>query len=340
MDIEFHYYMTYLTATRAGLTSTDAEVLAYSSQYVDENNRVLHINAGQTDQYKNYITQTMNILKPSSVLMRIYPIFHFIPGDPLSPMAQRKDGKLHQLNTTPNSENSNRIFDAAINSGNLYRIGIAAHSYVDTWAHQNFVGYYDSFNRMSGLVSRALPNIGHADAKHYPDWPALIWKDCRLTHETVDNKQRFLEAATHLFKKLRCFINPSCSHEELIQDMESLRHDLSQAIGETDPTNRYRPLRIQRYHDLSQQQHYGKRRLPVFEPEAWFHEAVDHRVRGISDNFTFLASINPWKDRYLWKENYQNTHWYRFQEAAKFQQKAAWEILQETSFRGLALVNL
>jgi len=44
MDIEFHYYMTYLTATRAGVTPADAEVLAYASQYVDENNRVLHIN--------------------------------------------------------------------------------------------------------------------------------------------------------------------------------------------------------------------------------------------------------------------------------------------------------
>ncbi|MEM7796111.1 MAG: DUF6765 family protein [Cyanobacteria bacterium P01_C01_bin.118] len=146
------------------------------------------------------------------------------------------------MNTTPNSENANRIFDAAIDSGNLYRIGIAAHSYVDTWAHQNFVGYYDSLNRMSGLVSRALPNIGHADAKHYPDWPALIWRDCRLTQETVDNKQRFLEAATHLFKKIRCFVNPSCSHEEMLQDMVSLHHDLSQAIGETDSTNQDRSL--------------------------------------------------------------------------------------------------
>ncbi|MEM9485946.1 MAG: hypothetical protein AAGA83_19900 [Cyanobacteria bacterium P01_F01_bin.116] len=63
-------------------------------------------------------------------------------------------------------------------------------------------------------------------------------------------------------------------------------------------------------------------------------------MRGISDDFTLLTSINSWKDRYLWKDNYQNTHWYQFQEAAKLQQTAAWGILQETSFRGLALVNL
>jgi len=282
----------------------------------------------------------MNILKPSSVLMRIYPIFHFIPGDPLSPTAQRKDGKLHQLNTTPNSDNANLIFDAAIKSDNFYRIGIAAHSYADIWAHQNFVGYYDSFNRMSGLLSQAIPNIGHADAKHYPDWPALIWRDCRLTHETIDNKQRFLAAATHLFRKLRHYANPGCSTMETDQDANSLAQDLAQAIGETDPTNQYKSLRIQRYRVLSQQQIYGGRRLPIFDPKAWFRQAIDHQIRGISDEITFLIKFNPWKDTYSWKDGYQNSHWYQFQEAAKSQQRAAWEILKDNSFRGLALINL
>ncbi len=340
MDIEFHYYMTYLTATRAGLSPTSAEILAYSSQYVDENSRILHINRGQSSHYKNYITQTLNILKPSAVLMRIYPIFHFIPGDPLAPTAQRKDGKLHQLNTTPNSENANLIFDAAIASGNLYRIGIAAHSYVDTWAHQNFVGYYDSFNRMSGLISQALPNIGHADAKHYPDWPALIWEDCRLAHETVDNKQRFLEAAQHLFQKLRHYVNPDCDKGTVSRDSVALIADLNRAIGETDPKNQWQSLRIQRYRDLSQRTTYGNQCLPIFEPKRWFYQAVHHHVRGISDDVTFLLPLNPWRDRYFWKDDYQNSHWYQFQEAAKQQQAAAWEILKTRSFANLALTNL
>ena len=100
MDIEFHYYMTYLTAARAGFAPSDAEIIAYSSQYVDDNSQVLHIERGKPTAYHNYITQTLNILKPKHELMRIYPIFHFIPGDPLSPTAQRKDGRQHSLNTT------------------------------------------------------------------------------------------------------------------------------------------------------------------------------------------------------------------------------------------------
>ena len=340
MDIEFHYYMTYLTATRAGLIPTNAETLAYSSQYVDENNRSLQINRGQPNEYKNYITQTMNILKPTDVLMRIYPIFHFIPGDPLSPTAQRKDGKLHQLNTTPNSENANLIFDAAIRSGDFYRMGIAAHSYVDTWAHQNFVGYYDAFNGMSGLLSRALPNIGHADAKHNPDWPALIWTDCRLSHETVDNKQRFLEAARYLFQKLRCYVNPNCDQVQLAQDAESLITDLARAIGENDQTNQYKSTRIQRYRDLSQQACYGGKRLPVFDSTLWFRQAIEPQMNGFADTFSWLGKLTPWRNRYSWKEGYQESHWYRFQAAAKVQQTSAWEILKDRSFRGLALLNL
>ena len=51
--------------------------------------------------YRNHFSQTMNILKPKDQLMRIYPIFHFVPGEPDAPSARRRDGKMHILNTTP-----------------------------------------------------------------------------------------------------------------------------------------------------------------------------------------------------------------------------------------------
>jgi hypothetical protein len=44
MNIDFHYYLTYLLAERAGFDrkiksgETEAEIIAYSSQYVDDNN--------------------------------------------------------------------------------------------------------------------------------------------------------------------------------------------------------------------------------------------------------------------------------------------------------------
>ncbi len=53
---------------------------------------------------------------------------------------------------------------------------------------------------MEGILEALIPNIGHADAKHNPDWPALKWEDDRLssTHRKIDNKVRFLSASSHL----------------------------------------------------------------------------------------------------------------------------------------------
>ena len=74
MNSEFHYYITGILAHKAGFNEEEASIIAYSSQYVDHNTIVFTV-----DDYKNYVSQTMNILKPMKTLMRIYPIFHFTP---------------------------------------------------------------------------------------------------------------------------------------------------------------------------------------------------------------------------------------------------------------------
>ncbi|MFW6025789.1 MAG: DUF6765 family protein [Candidatus Woesearchaeota archaeon] len=79
MDIEFHYYVTYLTAVKAGLKPKDAFIIAYSSQYVDDNDIRFEIE-GESN-YQNFLSQTFDIKKPQKKLQRIYPLFHFIPGE-------------------------------------------------------------------------------------------------------------------------------------------------------------------------------------------------------------------------------------------------------------------
>ncbi len=66
MDIEFHYYITYLIAAKAGFGFDDAYKIAYASQYVDDNDMILEIDKGKGSAYRNYISQTMNILKPKN----------------------------------------------------------------------------------------------------------------------------------------------------------------------------------------------------------------------------------------------------------------------------------
>lgn len=164
MNQEFHYDITGLIAARAGLPPHSAQVVAHASQYTDDNSTVFTIDKDLPTEYGNYISQTVNILKPQDTLLRIYSLLHFIPGDPMAASAWRKDGAMHWLNTTPDSENTNLLMAAALDSGDLYRIGIACHGYADTWAHQNFVGDQSKFNAMSGPLSAAIPNIGHAEA--------------------------------------------------------------------------------------------------------------------------------------------------------------------------------
>ncbi len=105
MDFEFHYYLTGIIANRAGFSEEDASIIAYASQFVDDNDVILDVGDRQSKQvYSNYISQTMDIFKPGKTLMRIYSVFHFMPGDPMAESARRSDGKMHILNTTPDNE--------------------------------------------------------------------------------------------------------------------------------------------------------------------------------------------------------------------------------------------
>jgi hypothetical protein len=343
MDIEFHYYMTFLIAAKAGFGQDDAYTIAYSSQYVDDNDMIFEINKDNAQYYRNYISQTMNILKPKSKLFRIYPLFHFIPGQPLFPGALRRDGSMNLMNTTPDSRNVNLIFDETLKSGNLYYIGITTHSYVDTWAHQNFVGYYNEFNSMSGVLEKLTPNIGHADAGHNPDWPALVWRDKRLlgTNARIDNKDRFLKAAGKLFEKYRRFTDGKCSQKILNADRKELVKGLNAAIGEIDQKNDNDKARIEKYKVLSQEE-IGYE-IPGYDEYEWFEEAVNENVRGLRDRSdTFLSRYDPFTDIYTWRKprKYKETKWYKFQEAVKVHQNTAWEILEERVFSKLDLKDL
>lgn len=343
MDIEFHYYMTYLTAVKAGFGCANAKTIAYACQYVDDNDLVLEIDKGQASVYRNYISQTMNILKPKGKLFRIYPLFHFIPGDPLSASARRKDGKMHWLNTTPGNDNTEKILQTALDSEDLYRIGIACHSFADSWAHQNFVGYFDSFNAMDSPLSRATPNIGHADAGHSPDWPAVVWQDKRLIQERVDNKANFLDAAVQLLRRLIRYCDDSLSSAVIDEKANELRNDLSWAIGGRDQSNNLRTARIARYCELSGIQDYGNLELSSYDEDLWLSEAIKEDVRGLRDRSDFLLTRwDPLTDIYSWKNKrtYRTSDWYLFQQAVKQHQKEAWDILYEANLNFLELPEL
>jgi hypothetical protein len=324
MDTEFHFYMTGIIAKAAGFTDRESKIIATASEYVDENDVCLKVEDRDNGTvYENYISQTMNILKPKRKLMRIYPVFHFVPGDPVDERACRCDGKMHLLCTTPDNKLANKWIDAAFQAPRqtrLYRIGIATHAFADTWAHQNFVGWYDFFNDIALDVK---PNIGHADAEHHPDWPAHRWEDMRLVKDEVDNNERFLAAAEKIYKKYARYTKQS--NRKANSSWNALRKTLVLAMGESYSGNhiRYRDDRLQRYRTLAPW-------LGDFDERDWFNAAIDVNVRGFKDTDNGLLSMfTMMRDKLYWKKNtdIKKSHWFRFQEAVKMHQAVAMQDL-------------
>jgi hypothetical protein len=108
---------------------------------------------------------------------------------------------MHILTTTPGNDLARKVIKAARDDQSphqLHHLGVAAHAFADTWAHQNFVGWYDGIN---GDGMNLLPNIGHADFIHHPDWVGHCWNDNRIINHQINNNHRFLDAAKCLFQE-------------------------------------------------------------------------------------------------------------------------------------------
>ena len=316
MNIEFHYTIAWLVAARAGLRGDDLRIFSCSSQYTDDNDTVYVIKGRDKNIiYQNRISQTMNILKPREDKLEVYPLFHFIPGNIDETHARRADGKTHPFNTVPNSRNANRIMDEALASDDLYQIGIAAHAYVDTWAHQNFTGSVEDFNAFSGFWKRLVPNCGHADAVHKPDLPRLEWQDTRLIDSTINNKQRFLDAAAHLFDKLWTWVNTlnsDTSSAQLSNERQALIDDLRMAIGSNTKEDSPSNARMDGYRTLAEQASYGSLVIPVYDKDKWKLKAV--RTRHVK---TGGSRNQRTKTIHSFHPNARSSDWFRFQEAVK-----------------------
>jgi hypothetical protein len=321
MDIEYHYYITYIIALRAGFDKEKAYKIAYSSQYTDDNNVSLTIRDDSHVPYINHISQTMDITKPEERLLRIHPFFHFFPGNTkeIVNAPPRSDGKLHLLNTIPGNSNALKLMNWALKSENLYNIGIATHMFADTYAHQNFAGFKDAFNSMKGILESLIPNVGHADAKYAPDVPGKVWTDKRLTSafKKINNNVRFLDASEQIYGLFRLKLNPGYPKDKLSKEKIKIRAELESGIGTPEKPNKDKSARLRKYLEL-----IGDDLVSGYKENAWFKAAV--RVKAVG---TTIGTGNIERE-YLWKENYRDSDWFHFQEAVKAHQRKTEEILE------------
>ena len=201
MNVEFHYYSTAFLAVKAGFSLEDATTLAYASQYVDHHHRTYEITTPRGTLLSRP-TQNFSFWDQATVAEVLAP-FHFFPAgleETKSRPSLRTDGQFSAWDVRPNTPGVKLLLVEALKTKNLHRIGLALHTYSDTWAHQNFTARNEPWNRLD--PGNRLPSPGHAQAGRSPDLWLATWTDVRLATSEVVNFSRFAEAARKIYRYL------------------------------------------------------------------------------------------------------------------------------------------
>lgn len=260
MQIDFHHAVTYLCARLAGFAESEAELIAHSAQYVDDataagevwfDNGMIFPRTASAHKMLDY--------KNTDELAnhRVWLPFHFLPGNqqelaPNSAPMYNEDEFMMRCICRPNSPPAREMMKAVIKRQDrpyaIYRLGIATHVFMDTWAHQGFIGYQHLANvakdiraedahhergigarlkeffqqdwdeTKSDFVGNALP-LGHGAVLSYPDRPYLRWSYTNGLGEHVirDNPKDFVEAAKQSYQFLRRYREYPASGDKVFE---------------------------------------------------------------------------------------------------------------------------
>jgi len=306
MERDFHYYLIYGISRITGFD--DADIIATSSQFVDDNNEWQFFIDDQPAAFPEKIpangghfypimTQSLSPRSLDTYVQKyVYVTFHFIPGDNTVVI----DEKRNPLSTTPGSPHSTAVLSKALESGNPYLLGIALHSYADTWSHQNFTGIQEGWNSVYAwynVFKSIVPNIGHAEAGHSPDVISEEWTDHRLG-EKIINRKRALQATAEIYKAMRRRSGSGPYWTEM-------RGDFRQIINARDYDDRK-----QKIDDLLTDN--GHDAVPGYSKDSWIDAALDREGGQI-----------------VMCERFEETHWYRFHQAAKAHFATVLELTKE-----------
>lgn len=216
MRIDFHFYTIYALARAVGFSPDKAYVIAYSSQYTDdevEERKILFENGGE---FEPFITGH-RILDPHTVsaeiCKRVWIPFHFLPGN----LGDGDEKLITRANGPIAGEMISQFLSYDLLPYSCHLLGIMLHVYADTWSHQNFMGITDDMNRVNDLVVegeniylyKLAPPLGHAQAGSTPDEPRLAWEYSGYQGgaQDIDNYRRALQAAQNCYLLLSKFMD-------------------------------------------------------------------------------------------------------------------------------------
>lgn len=231
MQIDFHHGVTYVCARLAGFEHLEANVVAYSAQYVDDSTQAGLIrfdNGAMFDRISSAhkLLDYRNFKELANY--KVWIPFHFLPGNGGLPPGQDPPGSfIEKLICRPNSPVAQAMvrecIDQRYRSYGLHRLGITMHVFVDTWAHQGFAGVSHEINSARDLVDGnnqpdqnlrnrltnffiggALP-LGHGTVLSNPDKPYLRWGYTNGRGEKIkrDNPRDFLAATNEMCRAMQ-----------------------------------------------------------------------------------------------------------------------------------------
>jgi len=295
MEKDFHYFLTYAMVKLTGFDKPD--VIAYACQFVDDNNEGQFSIDGKDTPFpeklkvkggSHYYPVMTQSLSPRSidpfVQKYVYLPFHFLPGD----SNVKINNAINPISTTPNSANAKQVLAAALSSANPYRIGIALHTLADTWSHQNFSGMQEDWNAVYpwyNIFKSIVPNIGHAEAGHSPDVISETWIDYRIGKTSISNKQRAFDATRVMYQSLQAHSGKGTPWNDMKTEFQGIIDE----VGYDERINRIGKLMG------------GK--IPDYNKDAWIDAALDKGEKGTP----------------VMNDNFANTDWYHFHQAAKLQ---------------------
>ena len=274
MDIDYHYFVIKTLAYIAGFREEDAQTIAFYSQQVDDFTKGMPMLVRQ--EPPPYFFEKNCAKKAGADLWQVLPhptgidvlqslekhyqqatlaSFHFLPAKSLAkleaePGFTRADYRCVRADD-PRAVLIHQIIDEAIKSvqeqkceKSLMQLGMALHTYADTYAHCGYSGLdgwenhaviKKAYNQQTKkeevspeerFAYRALPHIGHGNAGHVPDVctyqiDVAMQKDAQdhafSLHIERDNLQEFLNCAKAIFEHL-CRAAQTDAYEKIAWD--------------------------------------------------------------------------------------------------------------------------
>lgn len=265
MQIDFHHAVTYITARLAGFPHADSCVIAYAAQYVDNATNKGTIRFTDNSTYTR-IASAHDVFDVDHNCRNVedYQVwvpFHFLPGNTGASVGQPSTtSEVQRLICTPDSPLANDMWAAcratkrAPNA--LHRLGITAHVYMDTFAHQLFAGIRHDVNLVFDLRHIEPPcnelletlkemaadtlRLGHGGALIDPDLPFLKWqyKNSFKQELVRDNPAVYVSAVTRLFAQFRYYLGTTESDAISQHDLRVVSENIPKIVS-TDPAARH-----------------------------------------------------------------------------------------------------